>query len=167
MAVPNDTTLAVFMAHRAELIRYAAGIVGCRARAEDVVQEAYIRFDDMAGRRELGEPVGYLYRVVRNLALDWARRLKLERRHAGEEIAALAEAQPTPEDEALHRDRVRLVLAALDELPERTRRAIELYRVEGLKLREVADILGISIASAHALIQQGLIHCRQRLRSAE
>jgi hypothetical protein len=36
--------LDIFLRHRADLIDYAAPIVGCRARAEDVVQEAWLRF---------------------------------------------------------------------------------------------------------------------------
>ncbi len=36
--------LDLSLSHRGELINYAAGIVGCRTMAEDVVQEAYLRF---------------------------------------------------------------------------------------------------------------------------
>ncbi len=65
--------LGVFLAHRGELVSYAAAIVGDRTRAEDVVQEAYLRFDAAALGRPLDEPLGYLYRIVRNIALDGRR----------------------------------------------------------------------------------------------
>jgi len=48
---PIDATLTLYMEHRAELLNYASGIIGDRARAEDVVQEAYLRFADAAARR--------------------------------------------------------------------------------------------------------------------
>ena len=68
----RDETLAFFMAHRPKLIGYASGIVGSRAQAEELVQEAWLRFDDACRLRLLEEPLGYLYQIVRNLALAWA-----------------------------------------------------------------------------------------------
>ena len=55
---PGEATLALYMAHRRELVNYASGIVGDRARAEDVVQEAYLRFSEATARRLLEEPLG-------------------------------------------------------------------------------------------------------------
>jgi RNA polymerase sigma-70 factor (ECF subfamily) len=162
----DDKTLSLFMTHQAELVAYAVTIVGCRARAEDVVQEAYLRFEDATGNRELAQPVGYLYRIVRNLAVDGSRRLALESRHIDGD-AAVAEApanQPSPEDAAVHRDELKIVAAALAELPARTRRALEMHRLEGLKLKDIAERLGISITLAHGLIHEALAHCRRRLR---
>lgn len=162
----DEKTLSLFMSHQAELVAYAATIVGCRARAEDVVQEAYLRFEDASGSRDLAQPVGYLYRIVRNLAVDGSRRLALESRHIdGDAAAAEAPAdQPSPEDAALHRAELRIVVAALAELPARTRRALEMHRLHGLRLKDIAERLGISITLAHVLIHEGLAHCQRRLR---
>jgi RNA polymerase sigma factor (sigma-70 family) len=163
-----DETLAFFMAHRPNLVSYASGIVGSRAHAEDVVQEAWLRFDDASRLRLLEEPLGYLYRIVRNLALDGRRRLARETR-GQETYAALAgEASAsdcaTPESEALHKDQLRIVMAAIAELPERTQIALEMHRVGGCKLREIAAHLGISVTLAHSLVADGIEHCRRRLR---
>jgi RNA polymerase sigma-70 factor (ECF subfamily) len=162
----DERTLALFMTHQAELVAYAATIVGCRARAEDVVQEAYLRFEDASGGRDLAQPIGYLYRIVRNLAVDGSRRLALESRHIdGDATAAEAPAdQPSPEDAALHRAELKIVAMALAELPMRTRRALEMHRLDGLKLKDIAERLGISITLAHGLIHEGLAHCQRRLR---
>ena len=64
----DSDILALYLAHRRELVNYANGIVGDRAQAEDLVQEAWLRFGAVAERRLLEEPIGYLYRIVRNLA---------------------------------------------------------------------------------------------------
>src|SRR5687767_1062042 len=45
-AVPSDTT-SLFIEHRGSLVEYATRIVGSRAHAEDVVQEAWLRFDEV------------------------------------------------------------------------------------------------------------------------
>lgn len=166
--MPSDA-VSLFVAHRGSLVEYATRIVGSRAQAEDLVQEAWLRFDEVSRQRLLDEPLGYLYRIVRNLALDGRRRAAFERGLAagGANDALFAvspSAEPTPEAVALHREELRLLLAALDELPERTRIAFEMHRLGGCRLREIAEFLEISPAWAQRLVMEGLLHCRRRLK---
>ena len=97
----NERNLSLYIAHRRKLVEYAKEIVGDPGRAEDIVQDAFLKFRSAASGRFLEEPVGYLYRVVRNLAVDRRRRLALESRHVqggAEEIAAdISEDAPSPE----------------------------------------------------------------------
>ena len=163
--------LGVYMAHRGELVSYASGIVGDRASGEDVVQEAYLRFVDASRSRPVEEPTGYLYRIVRNLALDGRRRLTREALHVaadtGGAVEQIAADHPSPEAEAVGKDEMRLMMAALAELPDRTRIALEMHRFRGAKLQDIAKHLGVSVGTAHALVIDGLEHCRARLcRSA-
>lgn len=126
-----------------------------------------MRFDDAARRHLFDEPLSYLYRIVRNLALDGCRKRAREGRHVveGAELvaAAVAEDRPSPEAEAAARSELRLVREAMLELPERTRIALEMHRFGGATLHEIADFLGISVGLAHSLVVQGLDHCRERL----
>ena len=162
-----SNTLAIFLSHRRGLIEYASRIVGDHARAEDVVQEAYLRFDTAATAKIFDDPVRYLYRVVRNLALDGRRKQVREAIHVVGSSSDLAEkaanSQPSPEAAAAGRSDILALKAAIEELPERTRRAIELYRFQGKTLKNVAEALDVSIGTAHALIVDGLEHCRTRL----
>ncbi|WP_305956110.1 sigma factor-like helix-turn-helix DNA-binding protein [Pseudomonas sp. DG56-2] len=50
----------------------------------------------------------------------------------------------------------------LADLPERTRYAFEMCRIHGMKQNEIARILGVSPALAHAMISEALLHCRQK-----
>jgi RNA polymerase sigma-70 factor (ECF subfamily) len=158
--------LGIFLAHRSGLVDYASRIVGDHAQAEDVVQEAYLRFD-RAASAPIAEPVGYLYRIVRNLALDGRRRQAREALfvvgQSPEFSDGAACSRPGPEAEAAGRSDVEALKAALAELPERTRRALELHRFEGKTVKAVAAALGVSVGTAHALIVDGLEHCRTRL----
>lgn len=166
---PADSTLSLYMQHRGELVTYASGITGDRSRAEDIVQEAYLRFAEVATRRLLDEPLGYLYRIVRNLALDGRRRQAHEGRYISPatevDLSQAAEQRPSPEVQAGDRANLGIVLDALAELPERTRLALEMHHFEGLKLREIAERLGISVTLAHTLVTQAVEHCRRRLRT--
>ncbi len=164
---PAETTLTLYLEHRGELVNYASGIIGDRSRAEDVVQEAYLRFADAAARRLLEEPVSYLYRIVHNLAFDGVRRLSLENRHiklgAGPSAHEVPEERPSPEAELIARQELDRVLAAMAALPERTRLALEMHRLGGFKLKEIAARLGISISMAQVLVVEGVKHCQRSL----
>ena len=165
----DSVPLDLFLTHRCALIDYAQPIVGCRSRAEDVVQEAYLRLAAATDRERTAEdrilqPVGYLYRIVRNLALDWARHLALEADlPAPELVDQIASAASSPEQATLDRVRLRVVASALDELPERTRRALELHRLGGETFHSIAAQLGISVGLAHRLVRDALTHCANRL----
>ena len=74
----DSTAIGLFMAHRRGLVNYASSIVGSRAQAEELVQEAWLRFDEASKGRLLEDATGYLYRIVRNLALDGRRRMARE-----------------------------------------------------------------------------------------
>ena len=160
--------LCLFMTHRRALVNYASSIVGCHAQAEEVVQEAWFRFEKASRGRRLDDTTGYLYRIVRNLALDVKRRMTRETRIITDEdfdtaADACPDASPTPETAALYKDEYALVIAALAELPERTRIAFEMHRFGDAKLREIAAVLNISLPLAHRLVSQAVQHCKQRL----
>ncbi|MEM7426944.1 MAG: sigma-70 family RNA polymerase sigma factor [Pseudomonadota bacterium] len=159
----DNTTLEMFLELRGDLVTYASSITGCRSHAEDVVQDAFLRFREATRSGTPKSPVSYLYRVVRNLAIDRLR----GRQREGEAVAAAAlaghPASQTPEDISLYRDQLRLLTIALAELDERTRRAVVMHRVEGAKLREIGDALGVSTSLAHSLVVSGMEHCRRTL----
>jgi RNA polymerase sigma factor, sigma-70 family len=165
--VSNDKPLTLYLSHRRDLVNYATGIVGDRAHAEDVVQEAWLRFGEAMEGRGLAEPLGYLYRIVRNLAVDGRRRLTRERRLMEPDAEMAVERQaddtPSPEAEALARDELRLLMAAMAELPDRTRVALEMHRFGGATIKDIAGHLGISVGLVHSLLVDGLEHCRARL----
>lgn len=164
----HSNLLALFLAHRGELVSYASGIVGNSAQAEDLVQEAWLRMGTVSGGRVLDEPVGYLYRVVRNLAIDSHRRRSREQRVIAPQADTAADTAvdpaTTPETAAAATEEVRRLRRALDELPPRTRIALEMQRFGGCKLREIAAHLDLSITQTHTIIAEGIDHCRRRVR---
>ncbi|WP_296271898.1 sigma-70 family RNA polymerase sigma factor [Pseudomonas sp. UBA6323] len=169
MSSSPNSKLDLYLAHRNALVDYAAPILGCRAQAEDVVQEAWLRFNGRADEEAtINQPVGYLYRIVRNLAFDLIRRVSSERQQADGErlLEELSDHKPGPEQQAASSDELRIVNAALAELPERVRRAFEMHRLEGHTLQHIAATLNISVGLAHQLVHQALCHCADRLEQA-
>jgi RNA polymerase sigma-70 factor (ECF subfamily) len=156
---------ALFVAQRSQLKAAAIKILGNTQRAEDVVQDAYVKLIETPVVAEVRQPVAYLFQVVRNLAIDRHRRSTLETHvFASEEDGLNVPHQSgTPETQAMHRQQLRMVSDALATLPERTRRAFELYRLGGLTQREVADELGISTTLVNFMIRDALTCCRDAL----
>ena len=164
----SDTNerLQLYLAHRHALVDYAAPIVGCRAKAEDVVQDAWLRFSQGADSTSLlTQPVGYLYRIVRNLAFDLNRRVSLENRHTTRDDAPdeHMSSAPSPEQQALHLDELRKLQHALTRLPERTRQAFILHRLQGMTFQQIGTQLGISVSLAHQLVRDALTYCAEQM----
>jgi RNA polymerase sigma-70 factor (ECF subfamily) len=163
--VASDTT-SLFIEHRGSLVAYATGLVGSRAQAEDLVQEAFIRF--APGQRSnatVEQPLAYLYRIVRNLALDAARRRAVEhRQREGGPNWWMAPATPrTPEQELRYRQNLTRVKRVLSGLPKETRLAVEMHRLGGYTLQEVADHLDLSVATVHRLVRDALVRIGSEL----
>lgn len=130
-------------------------MLGDRAEAEDVTQEALLRLWKIAPDWRQGEAQvsTWLWRVVANLATD---RLRKRRR-----VAPLEDAGEPADDSAGAEARMqaqarRAALAgALADLPERQRQAVELRHIEGLGNPEIADILKISVEAVESLTARG------------
>ena len=164
----SDNT-ALFIEHRGALVEYAAGIVGSKAHAEDLVQEAWLRFDEVAKKRLLSEPCAIstassgTWRWMG--AAAWrASRLPCTRDGVDAAAAVSLDQPSTPEAVALYRNQLSLLMEALAELPERNRIAFEMHRFAGCTLREIAEVLDISISHAQVLVVDAVQHCKHRLK---
>lgn len=157
-----------FVEHRPQLERAAFKILVNAERAQDVVQDTYLKMIEAAGAFEVRQLVAYLFQMVRNLAIDAHRRAALEARlFAGEELGMdVPDRSGTPESITVNRQDLRIVSDALTELPERTQCAFKLHRLDGLTQREIADKLGVSITLVNFMIRDTLNHCTAALRKA-
>ncbi|MDN5937008.1 MAG: sigma-70 family RNA polymerase sigma factor, partial [Nitrosospira sp.] len=154
------------VAHQAQLRRAALNIVRDPERAEDVVQDAYLKVIEAASVLNVRQPLAYLLQVVRNLAIDRHRRVAFEgglfeREEEGLHIPALI---GTPEATAISRQHLALIARALSELPERTRRVFELHRLDGHTHCAIASKLNISTSLVNILIHDAMDHCRAAIQ---
>ena len=164
----GSSMVDIYLAHRAALVNYATPIVGDRMRAEDIVQEAFIKFVPAEGSPPpaVEQPVAYLYRIVRNLALDLTRRRAMETRRQAEPepLWWMLPATPrTPEEETLHQDDLVRVRAALDHLSPRDRQIVAMHRFGGYTMLEIAGRFGLSEASVHRILRRAMVDIARRL----
>lgn len=133
---------------------HAFRLLGDRAEAEDVAQEAMLRLWRVAPAWREGEAqvTTWLYRVTANLATD---RLRRRRGVALDTVPEPEDDAPSAADHLQDAARAAALQAALAQLPERQRQAVVLRHIEGLGNPEIAGIMDISAEAVESLIARG------------
>ncbi|MEF3046791.1 RNA polymerase sigma factor [Pseudotabrizicola sp. L79] len=140
-----------------KVMAYAQRVLGDRAEAEDVAQEAMLRLWRMAPDWRPGEAqvTTWLYRVATNLATDRVRQRGRRRATTLDDAPEVADGQPGALQTMIEADRMTALQAALDALPERQRQAVVLRHIEGLANPEIAQILGVGVEAVESLTARG------------
>jgi len=131
---------------------------------DDLIQEVLIRMHGR-GAAQIDNYECYVFRVARNVLRDRYRRDYVRRRSAHCELVE----QDHPPDEIsperilFGREQLQSALAAMDELPERSRRILVLLRWEGMSYSEVAELLDISVSAVQKHLTRSMRHLMGRL----
>ncbi|WP_081639693.1 RNA polymerase sigma factor [Actinomadura flavalba] len=149
----------LFQRHHGAVMGYARGLVRDQHTAEDLASEAFARtfaaLRDGLGPREACRP--YLYAVVRNTAVDWARAGR--RTVVTDEVAQWAD---RPADEPPDVDEKDALVRAFRSLPERWQTVLWYTVVEDEPVQRVADLLGLRAGA----VAQLSFRAREGLRKA-
>lgn len=133
---------------------HANRLLGDRAEAEDVAQEALLRLWKIAPEWRQGEAkiTTWLYRVVANLCTD---RLRKRRGVALESVPEPEDDAASPAEQMQERARANALQGALADLPDRQRQAVVLRHIEGLANPEIAEVMEISVEAVESLTARG------------
>jgi RNA polymerase sigma-70 factor (ECF subfamily) len=116
--------------------------------AEDLLHSAFIRFAESRHRERVLNPAAFLVRTAANLAVDeYRRRQRRESPSSDIELTEVVDEQPMQTDLLANRERLENVLAGLDSLGDRTREIFLMHRISGLKHRDIADHMGITVSA--------------------
>lgn len=153
----------LFRRHSKELLFFASQRAG--NAAEDLVQEAYLRLMQHPNPESIENIRAFLYRTTSNLTVDYHRRQVLEARYQQKSTqdieidVKLAKAiAPSPELRLSQQQELDMLRDILQELPEITRNAFLLNRIEGLSHAEVAKRLGISVRNSERYLAIAMRH---------
>jgi RNA polymerase sigma-70 factor, ECF subfamily len=146
------------------MLRVARSLTGNTADTEDLVQETMIRAYRAIGRFDGRYPRAWLLTILRNCNINRQRRRRPELVSDTDAADRLLESQ-TPhtsaEDVVVGEMFDATVQSAVDHLPDRFRRVVELVDIDGLSYQEAADVLGVPIGT----VMSRLHRARQRIRS--
>ncbi len=172
---PGDL-MAVVTHYQGSLLRYVGGMLGSADNeAEDIVQEAFVRLHLQVkgkGSQSVRNLTSWLFRTAQNLTIDLirlrTRRVKtvntstdpalLEREQVTEDLDALGEALRQEAREAAIRE--------LGKLDEQYRQVVLLKIIQGMTLRQVAEVVGVSTSMVNYRLNKGLAELAQRLKKA-
>lgn len=163
-ALNQSELMEVFIGLRAQIERVLASRVGCRQTAADLAQDLYFRVQRVEAELPNEEEARrYLLRMATNAATD---HFRVEGRRA-EILAGLAAlfdgVESDPAQSVIQGDQMRVIEAALSELPPKCREILFLSRVEGMTHAEIATRLGVSVSLIEKYMVRALLHCRTRL----
>lgn len=138
----EGTLAALFESEESSVLGFAIGLVGRRAVAEELVQEAFLRLHQHWG--QIQNPRAWLYRSVRNLALNHLRD------HAKETIEEDSErpGNERPPDEALGRlEAIGMVRLLVAELSPDDQTLLQLKYHDDLKYEQISHRTGLSVSN--------------------
>jgi len=161
MAVsPDPDEWAVWLdGHGAALVLLARQRVASHADAEDVVQEAFVRF--WQSRHRAADPTAFLYTCVQNCALNWQR--SRARRSRREQSAARPEAETLLKSPPEQAERGAAIEAVLRSLPETQREVVVMKIWGGLSFPQISEALRISANTAASRYRYALAKLREQL----
>lgn len=154
MNMPPSAVESCFRARYPGLVRFLHGMLGDRARAEDVAQESFRRLL-VRGPTTRPDADRWVFRVARRLALD---DVKTERRRKSRERRYDVRPDPPPFDE----DDVHAVRRVVAGLPDRAREVLLLREVAALSYQEIAEVVHRSVN----VVKQDVHRARRALRRA-
>mgnify|MGYP001819369577 FL=1 len=138
--------------HYSLVFRLSARVLGNAADAEDVTQEAFVKlWRNPPVLRNQSALKGWIVRVARNLAID---RLRRVRNTSDSELELLVDTSTAPDGHLRHGQAADEVSAALAQLPERQRTALQLTYFEALGNQETASIMEVSVEAVESLLSR-------------
>jgi RNA polymerase sigma-70 factor, ECF subfamily len=160
--------VGLFDQMRGRIMRYALSFGLSIPDAEEIVQDVFLAlYQHLSDGKSRDSLCGWLFRVTHNLALK--RRQSASRRladpitpAAAADSIQFADPHPNPEAQFANRQRQDRLRSVVEALPELDRECLYL-RAEGLRYREIADVLQISLGS----VANSLARSLARLSAAD
>ncbi len=146
------------------LVMYTMNYISDQAMAEDIVQDVFSTiWENKTEFSSIPSLRVYLYNAVRNHVLDWQRKRKVEERYV--------RLQPPTNDIDIENSYVKeevynQLFAAIDRLPKRQREVL-LHTMEKRKVKEIAELMDISVNSVKTQKQRAIETLRKTLTNTQ
>jgi len=158
-AAVEEKVVRLFDEVRVPLLRYLSAFPLGMADSEDVVQEAFLSlFRSLQDGNHPQNPRGWLFRAAHHLALKKRQRSRRD----PESVECIANIDAVaidpalgPEDQMAFKQSQQRMQSVVRALPERFRWCLYL-RAEGLRYREIAEVVGISLGSVSQYLERSL-----------
>jgi len=151
----------IFTKNRSSMLETAGEITGCHKKAEDILQDAYIKVIEKSPYESVNYHKSFAFRVIRNLSIDHYRRKRLERKlfqedESEEQISEYSQCINNPERSIICLNQFEVIEKTLAKMSERSQHAFKLLRQDGLTQREISNKLNISPTLVNFIVKDVL-----------
>ncbi len=165
----EERLLALFDELREPLLRYLVSLRLPPQRSEEILQDTFIElFQHLKSGRSDSNIRGWLFRVAHNLALQSLRGERFEVSTPASVFdfppGPLADPHLDPEEQLILNQQQERLLSAFENLPETEQRCVHL-RAEGLRYREIAEVLHISISTVADCLRRAIDALRKEVHA--
>lgn len=142
----------VFRLHYRPLCLYAQGITGRKEAAEEIVQELfYTIWKERENLQILRSLKSYLYGAVKNQSLQYHEHYNVRERYRQQILSSQVEISDSdPHERMEYKELEDIINRTLKKLPDRRGRIFKMHRLEGLKYKEIAEKLSLSVKTVEA-----------------
>jgi len=155
----------LFRKYFARLCAFSNKFLNDPEEAREVVQEAFIKIwethEDIDPEESLKS---YIFKITRNLSINKLRKRKIVSRYTEiYKIVYIDKYELSGLDSLLGKELEENVAHSVNNMPAQCRKVFELNRIEGLKYREIAELLNISVKTVEAQMSKALRSLRSDL----
>jgi RNA polymerase sigma-70 factor (ECF subfamily) len=152
----KDAFQTIYEKYKDDLLGLAMTLLRDRSLAEDVVHDVFVSFAGTTGSFHLsGTLTGYLSTCVANAARD-RNRLRFRRDVGLDAAQAMPSDSGDPIEHAIDCEQSGRLMRWLGHLPYEQREAVVLHLHQGMRFKEIAEALGISINTVQSRYRYGL-----------
>lgn len=154
----------LFHRYYGHLCGFASNLIRDDAAAEEIVQDFFVKLWEKRNQLIIETSVkNYLFRSVKNLCLNFIQHNKTKLRYTNS-VLSDAKADQSVEDNFSEIDLAEKIEESILSLPEKRREIFRLSREEGLKYREIAEKLSISIKTVETQMSLAIKTLRDKLK---
>jgi len=154
----------LFQKYYSAMCHFAGQLLFDNEMAEEIVQELFVRIWEKREALSIETSVKhYLFKSVRNLCLNHLQHQKIKRQYA-DKMMKSSEQQYDPEHYFMEFDLIKRIEKSIESLPPKRQEIFRLSREQGLKYKEIAEELNISIKTVEAQMGLALKFLRAELK---
>jgi|TARA_Y100000034_G_C6899509_1_gene415487 RNA polymerase sigma-70 factor (ECF subfamily) len=148
-----------------EVLSYIARSVGCKDKAQNIVQEAYTRllsYHRSNPKQDRTQERALFFKAAKNIVIDQYR--KNQPIAEPDEVELIAPSFYEPEAKLASQQQLALLNRSIESLPLKTKQAFVLYKFKNLNQAQIAEQMGISVSMVEKHLATAMLACRQALK---
>ncbi|WP_299578137.1 RNA polymerase sigma-70 factor [uncultured Sunxiuqinia sp.] len=161
----------LFFNYHGRLVLFANKFIGDMQVSRDLVQDAFFMLWEKTDQLDIKKsPKAYLYQSVKNSCLNYNRHLSIKENAEAEISTRIAELErqvydgtKTPYLSLIEQELEEKIAEVIEQMPSKCQEVFKMSRFEGLKNKEIAERLGISVKMVEKHISKALVILRHEL----